>query len=806
MLQIRKRDGSLVSFNPTKILNRIKKSGKGLKINSDEIFIKVITSVPTEGIISTQQLDELIANTAAPYTGSHYDYSKFAATVSITSHYKSTNNNIYLLFKKLEEEGVISQELVSKIEAYGIDNVLAIIDEEKDEIFNFFAWKALQTTYLLKNSEGKIVERPQYMYLRIALWLTDSLEECKEVYSLLCNQQISYATPIMLNSGTTNAQLSSCVLIRNYGDSRQDLLNTLNDVCNYSSDAAGIGLCMSNIRSKKSKISTSGGNAGGLLKYLKIINEGLRFFNQQGKRPGAAAVYIEPWHKDIVDLLEIKKPTGKDELRARDIFTALMIPDNFMRAVAEDLDWYLFCPNDIKKAGLKPLYSIYGAEYEAEYAKAVELGLGEKVKAQELWMKIIESQIETGVPYILFKDHANRKTNHQMYGTISQSNLCIEILEFTDENTIATCNLASIVLKNYIKNKAFDYDLLRKNTATLVRGLNKVIDINYYSVKKGEKGAKEQRAIAIGVQGLADLVYLLDYQFVSEETKNLNKRIYETIYFAALEESCRLAEIGKHEKYHLHDESPVAKGIFQWEMWGLEEKDLSGLWDWSGLREKILKFGLVNSLVTAQMPVAGSAKITNSYESNEAADSMLFNRSVLGGEYLISCEYLVNDLSEMGIWNEEFKNDIIMNDGSIQNINFMKYISPDDKKYEKKVKRVEHLLKKYITIWEMKQKDLLNYAIDRGPFIDQSQSMNIYFAEPTVGKLSSCHMYSWENGLKTGMYYLRTKAISTGSKALALGSENIKKIIIEEDNDSKAWNVDITTSQSDQFSCDGCSA
>lgn len=805
MLQIQKRDGSLVSNNPNKILNRIKKASKGLKVNTDEIFIKVITSVPTEGIITTKQLDELIANTAAPYTGTHYDYSKLAAKVSIASYYKSTNPSIYETFLSLNKQGIIDDRLIATIEKYGVENVEKIINEENDDKFNFFAWKALQNTYLLKDSQGKLVERPQYMYLRIALWLTHSFEECKDLYNSLSEQLISYATPIMINSGTTNAQLSSCVLIQNYGDSRQSLLDTLNDVCKYSSDAAGIGLMMSNIRSKKSKISTSGGDAGGLLKYLKIVNEGLRFFNQQGKRPGAAAIYIEPWHKDIFDLLEIKKQTGKDEMRARDIFTALWVPDLFMKVVKEDSDWYLFCPNDIIKAGLRPLYTLFGEEFEKEYYKAVELGLGEKVRAQDVWSKIIESQIETGVPYMAFKDNANRKSNHQMYGTIKQSNLCIEIMEYTDSDTIATCNLASVVLKNYVEGKKFNFELLRTEVHKLVRGLNEVIDINHYSAAKGKKGALEQRAIAIGVQGLADVFFLMDYIFTSEEANELNKNIFETIYYSAIEESCRLAEAGAYPKYDKFEESPMAKGIFQFDMWGVSQESLSGMYDWASLKERVIKYGTCNSLVTAQMPVAGSAKITDSYEMTEPADSNLFNRRVLGGEFLIVNKYLIQDLEKLGIWGEAFKNDIINNDGSIQNIDFLSYLDVEDKNYEKKIKRIEYLLLKYKSVWEIPQKQLIDMAAARGIFIDQSQSMNIYFDKPTVGKISSSHNYAFEKGLKTGCYYLRSKPISTGAKHLAISQKvTVREELVEP---LVTFGPDVAAKPTDSpFDCFGCSA
>jgi ribonucleoside-diphosphate reductase alpha chain len=532
---------------------------------------------------------------------------------------------------------------------------------------------------------------------------------------------------------------------------------------------------MSNLRSKDTRISSSGGFAGGLLKYLKIVNESLRFFNQQGRRPGSAAIYIEPWHKDIFDLLDIKKNTGPEELRARDLFTSLWLPDNFMRAVRESSDWYLFCPDDIKKAGLKPLQESYGEEYEEIYNKAVSLGLGKKIKAQELWYKIVESQIETGVPYLCSKDSANRKTNHQNIGVIKQSNLCNEIYQYTDEKTTAICTLSSMILKNFIEDGKFNFQRLFEETRKVVRALNKVIDINYYSTEKGRKGGLEQRAIGIGTQGLADVFYLMDYVFTSDEAKKLNKDIFETIYYGAVYESNNLCKTGEYKPYDFFQGSPMSQGVFQFDMWGLGESNLSGMWDWNSLKESVKLYGVCNSLSTAQMPVASSAKITGSYEMTEPAHSALFNRRVVGGEIMIVNKYLITDFEKIGIWNEQVKNEIIINEGSIQPINFNKYLDVEDKNYNKKVKRIEHLLKKYKTIWEISQRELIDMASDRAPFIDQSQSMNIYLANPTVSKITSSHFKAWDNGLKTLCYYVRTKAISTGAKHLAVDiSQEVK--------------------------------
>jgi ribonucleoside-diphosphate reductase alpha chain len=785
-LTIIKKGGEEVAFNPTKIYNRIKKAAKSLNVNSDEIFIKVITSVPTEGKITTMDLDKLVYEISAAYTGSHYDYSRLSATVAISSYHKETNPSFCEVMESLSQDNIINEDLINIIKSYGKDNIDAAINHELDYNFDYFAWRSLQEMYLLKNSNGVSVERPQHMYMRVALWVTKSFEEAVEYYNSLSNQLISPATPIMINAGTKVPQLASCVLHYNNDDSRVGLLDTLKDISTYSSDAAGIGLCMSNLRSKDTRISSSGGFAGGLLKYLKIVNESLRFFNQQGRRPGSAAIYIEPWHKDIFDLLDIKKNTGPEELRARDLFTSLWLPDNFMRAVRESSDWYLFCPDDIKKAGLKPLQECYGEEYEEIYNKAVSLGLGRKIKAQELWYKIVESQIETGVPYLCSKDSANRKTNHQNIGVIKQSNLCNEVYQYTDEKTTAICTLSSMILKNFIEDGKFNFQRLFEETRKVVRALNKVIDINYYSTEKGRKGGLEQRAIGIGTQGLADVFYLMDYVFTSDEAKKLNKDIFETIYYGAIYESNNLCKTGEYKPYDFFQGSPMSQGVFQFDMWGLGESNLSGMWDWNSLKESVKLYGVCNSLSTAQMPVASSAKITGSYEMTEPAHSALFNRRVVGGEIMIVNKYLITDFEKIGIWNEQVKNEIIINEGSIQPINFNKYLDAEDKNYNKKVKRIEHLLKKYKTIWEISQRELIDMASDRAPFIDQSQSMNIYLANPTVSKITSSHFKAWDNGLKTLCYYVRTKAISTGAKHLAVDiSQEVKPQSLPEVDYSK---------------------
>jgi ribonucleoside-diphosphate reductase alpha chain len=807
-LKIIKRGGEAVSFNPQKIYNRVKRSSKGLNVNSDEIFIKVITSVPTEGEVTTKELDKLVYEIAASYTGSHHDYSRLASSVAISSYHKETNDSFSQTMMQLYEDGIINEKLIETIKEYGEDTIDAVINHENDYNFDYFAWRSLQEMYLLKRPNGKVIERPQHMYMRVALWVTSNITDAFEYYKSLSEQLISKATPIMINSGTRVPQLASCVLHYNDSDSRKGLLDTLTDISTFSSDAAGIGLSMSNIRSKESRISSSGGYAGGLLKYLKIVNESLRFFNQQGRRPGSAAIYIEPWHKDIFDLLDIKKNTGAEELRARDLFTALWIPDNFMRSVKENGDWYLFCPNDIEKSGLKPLQECFGDEYEEVYNKAVSMGLGKKVKAQDIWTKVIESQVETGVPYLCSKDNANRKTNHQNIGVIKQSNLCNEIYQYTDEETTAICTLSSMVLKNFIKSGKFDFELLFNEVRKVVRSLNKVVDINNYSTQKGLKGGLEQRAIAIGTQGLADVFYLMDYIFTSDEAKKLNRDIFETIYYASIYESNQLCMDGKYEQYKFFKGSPMSQGVFQFDMWNIDETQLSGMWNWNKLKDNVKTYGVCNSLFTAQMPVASSAKITGSYEMTEPAHSAIFNRRVVGGEIMIVNKYLITDFEKIGIWSEDLKNEIIMNEGSIQNINFNNYLDPEDKNYNKKVKRIEHLIPKYKTIWEISQKQLIDMAADRAPFIDQSQSMNIYMSNPTLSKITSSHFHSWESGLKTLCYYVRTKAISTGAKHLAMDiSKKQKPKVTPEPPKVEYSNLNLPSKpENSDFECFGCSS
>lgn len=768
-MEIVKRNGSTMEFNPSKILTRIKKQSEGLKVNPDELFIKV-----TQGIgdgITTNQIDDLIAITADSLSHKHPDYSKLAANIFISRLHKETEENYFKLIKRLKNNGIVNESLYNKVKE-NFEVIQKTIDYSRDYMFDYFACSRLKEIYLLKERD-EIVERPQHMYMRVALTVTETIEDAIKYYDLVSTHKISPATPISINAGTNDQSMISCNLTMSKGDNTPNLLQTLANISISSSRAEGIGLALHNIRSKESYVGKGGGKAGGLLKYMKVVNESLRFWNQKGKRPGAAAVYLEPWHKDVADLIEIRKE-GADELRARDMFAALWIPDNFMRAVESDGDWYLFCPNDLLKNGIKPLWEVYGEEYEEEYNKAIALGIGNKIKAQSLWKKILEAQIETGVPYMAYKDHVNHKSNQQNIGTIKSSNLCCEINLYSDAETTAQCVLSSLVLQKFVNNKSYDFKGLYDATYEIVKSLNVLIDVNDFSTEEAKKGATEQRALAIGVQGLADTFALMGYPFTSEEAKKLNKDIFETIYYASLKSSCDLAK-EKNDNYKFFKDSPFSKGILQYDMWNTTE--LSGLWDWDSLKADIVKYGVMNSTLTSTMPTASSASIIGSTEAIEPFFSNMYVRKVIGGEHTVINKYLINDLEELGLWNDYIKAEIINNDGSIQDINVIP----------------QEIREKYKTVYEISQKELINMSAERAPFIDQSQSLNIFMKNPTVGKLTSSHFHGWRLGLKTGQYYLRTEAITMSRKQLAI--------------EAKTENEDLPKKpENSQFECFGCSA
>lgn len=775
-MKIIKRNNQQVDFNPSKIHNRIKKQSEGLKVNSDEIFVKVISGI-ADGM-TTKQLDDLVAITSESMSYLHPDYSKLAGNICISRHHKETEDSYIKLIKRLKELDIIDDRFYNLVKE-NRDLIQKELNYDRDYIFDYFGWNRLKEIYLIKDGDV-VIERPQHMYMRVALNTNYTIEEAINYYHKLSLHEISPATPIMINAGTNVGQLASCSLNMLKGDDTENLLKSFNNICVSSSKAEGIGLAVHNLRSRKSFVGKEGGLAGGVLKYLKIVNEGLRFWNQRGKRAGSCAVYIEPWHKDIVDFLEIRLPNGKDEARARDLFTALWIPDLFMKAVKNELDWYLFCPDEIKKAGLKPLYEIYGEEFETEYQKAIDLGLGEKVKAKDIWLKIIESQIETGTPYMTYKDHANKKSNHQNIGTIKSFNLCAEVAQVTDNETVSICTLSSIPLQKCITtdvegNKFFNHNLLFERVKLATRSLNKVIDINKYSIKEGEKGGLEQRAIGIGIQGLADTFAILGYNFISEESKILNKDISETIYFASLTASNDLAK-EQDLTYSYYEGSPISKGIFQFNMWGVNEDQLSGRWDWKKLRSNILEYGVRNSLNTNQMPTASSASIIGSNEAFEPFNSNLYGRKVVGGEFVVINKHMVNDLEKEELWNDYLAREIVSKSGVISDIP----VIPD------------YIKEKYKTVYELPQSKLIEMSADRALFVDGSQSLNIFMSNPTVGKLTSSHFKAWELGLKTGMYYLRSKPVDFKGKHLGIEST-------EKKSSEQQTNVS-------DFSCDGCSA
>lgn len=770
-IKVIKRNGNKIDFNPNKILSRIKKQSEGLNVNSSDVFIKVAQGIAND--MTTNELDDLISVVSESMAMNHPDYSKLAANIAISKLHKETEDSFMKAIKKMYNAGLLNDAYFNKAKA-NLDLIEATIDYKRDYHFDYFGWCSLKDIYLLKTKTDTILERPQQMYVRVALMVTNTPEDFVEKYNDLSNQMESPATPLKMNIGTTIGQIASCNLSIVPDDSTEGLLSILNRIAISSSKAEGIGLAISNIRSKESNVGNSNGKAGGVLKYLKVVNETLRFWNQRGKRPGSCAVYIEPWHKDIFDVLNIRKKTIAEELKAKDLFSALWIPDNFMRAIEANGDWWLFCPHDIKLAGLKPLYELYGDEYEAEYNKAVELGIGTKIKAHDLWLKILEAQIETGMPYMCFKDHANHKSNQKNIGVIHSSNLCAEIMEVTDAKTTAICTLTSIPLQKYVVDGKYDFLGLGRVTRSITRSLNIALEVNEYSTPEGEKGGLEQRALGIGTQGLADVFAMLKLEFTGDEARKLNKEIYETIYFNALRESCDLAK-QTGLTYDGYEGSPISQGIFQWEMWGLKEEDLSGMHDWSGLREDIKLHGVRNSLVTCEPPTASSARVISSNEAFEMFTSNLYVRRVTGGEFAIVNKHLVKDLEAEELWNREMLSELIKNEGSVQNI---PTISQD-------------LKNRYKTVWETSQKALIEMSADRGPFIDQSQSLNIFFSTPTVGKLTTSHMLAWKLGLKTGQYYLRSESADMKAKHLAIDVSKQKEV--ERPTES-------------QFECVGCSS
>ncbi|TMW55709.1 hypothetical protein Poli38472_010591 [Pythium oligandrum] len=743
-MYVLKRDGRKEDVKFDKITARINKLCYGL--NADYVDPIKISQKVVAGVypgVTTSELDELAAETAAYCATQHPDFSKLAARISISNLHKNTNklfsDNIELFYHNKHEKNGMDAPLIAT-DVYEIimknkDMFNSAIIHDRDFEYDYFGFKTLEKSYLLRIG-GKVMERPQQMILRVSIGIhKEDIAAALETYEYMSQNFFTHATPTLFNAGTPRPQLSSCFLLAMKDDSIEGIYDTLKNCACISKWAGGIGVSMHNIRATNSYIRGTNGSSNGLVPMLRVFNDTARYVDQGGgKRKGSFAIYLEPWHADIFEFLDLKKNHGNELHRARDLFYALWIPDLFMKRVESNGDWSLFCPNEAPG-----LYSCWGEEFETLYAKYEAEGKARKtIRAQQLWFAILESQIETGTPYMLYKDAANRKSNQQNLGTIRSSNLCCEVIEYTDSDEVAVCNLASIALPKFVgEDGKYDFQKLYQVTKMVTKNLNKVIDINYYPIPEAKKSNMRHRPIGLGVQGLADTFILMNYAFESDEARELNKHIFETLYFGAMEASMELAEV--HGPYETFAGSPVSKGIFQFDMWGVTPS--SGMWDWNALKAQVMEHGVRNSLLLAPMPTASTAQILGNNESIEPFTTNMYNRRVLAGEFTIVNKYLMKELIELGIWTPEVRNQILHDHGSVQNVRVIPQPVKD----------------KYKTVWEIKQKAVLDMAADRGAFICQSQSLNVHIAEPTISKLTSMHFYAWKKGLKTGMYYLRTQ-------------------------------------------------
>ena len=693
--------------------------------------------------VTTVELDNLAAEMAATMTTKHPDYALLAARIAVSNLHKETKKRfsdvVTDLFSmtcpKTGKKIPMISEKHYKIIQDNKDRLDSAIVYDRDFEYQYFGFKTLERSYLLKIN-GKVVERPQQMLMRVSVGIHgEDIEAAVETYDLLSKKLFTHASPTLFNAATPRPQLSSCFLLTMASDSIEGIYDTLKQCALISKSAGGIGLNIHNIRASGTYIAGTNGNSNGLMPMLRVFNNTARYVDQGGnKRPGAFAIYLEPWHADVFDFLDLKKNHGKEEQRARDLFYALWIPDLFMKRVEEDGQWSLMCPHECPG-----LHEVWGDKFEELYTKYEKEGRAKKtIKAQKLWYAIIESQIETGTPYMLYKDSCNRKSNQQNLGTIKCSNLCTEIVEYSAPDEVAVCNLASIAVNAFVdkEKRTYDFEQLKRVAKVATKNLNKIIEVNFYPVEEARNSNMRHRPIGIGIQGLADAYILMRLPFESEEACLLNKQIFETIYYGALEASCELAQVDG--PYSTYQGSPVSQGKLQYDMWGVTPTDLH---NWSALKAKIAKHGIRNSLLLAPMPTASTAQILGNNESVEAYTSNIYSRRVLSGEFQVVNQHLLRDLTELDIWSEELKNEIISNNGSVQNIS----VIPKD------IKAL------YKTVWEISQKTVLKQAADRGAFIDQSQSLNVHIADPNFGKMSSMHFYGWKLGLKTGMYYLRTK-------------------------------------------------
>ena len=746
-----KRDKRKESVKFDKITARIEKLSYGLNtkyVKTIEIAKKVIDGL-YDGV-STQELDELAAETAATLTTKHPDYAILAARISISNLHKTTSksfsNTMKRLYTYINPKTGKNASLLSK-EVYGIINKnAALLDSsiiyDRDFSYDYFGFKTLQKSYLLK-LDSVVVERPQHLLMRVAIGIhKEDIDAAIETYNLLSEKWFTHATPTLFNAGTPKPQLSSCFLLTMKDDSIDGIYDTLKQCAKISQSAGGIGLSIHNVRATGSYINGTNGISNGIIPMLRNFDMTARYVDQGGgKRKGSFAIYLEPWHSDIFEFLQLKKNHGKEELRARDLFYAMWIPDLFMKRVESNEDWSLFSPDEAQD-----LHETYGDDFEKLYTKYEKEGKARKtVKAQDLWFEILESQIETGNPYILYKDAANKKSNQKNLGTIKSSNLCTEIMEYTSPDEIAVCNLASIALNKFVKDDlTYDHKKLYEITKVITKNLNKVIDVNYYPVEEARNSNMKHRPIGIGVQGLADTFILMRHSFDSKEAKKLNTEIFETIYFGAMEASMELSK--KEGSYETYEGSPVSKGIFQFDMWGITPD--SNRWDWTKLKQKVKKNGVRNSLLLAPMPTASTSQILGNNECFEPYTSNIYTRRVLSGEFIVVNKHLLKDLIKLNLWDDSMKDKLMEANGSIQGFKEI----PDD---------IKHL---YRTVWEVSQKSIIDMAADRGAYICQSQSMNIHMQDATFGKLTSMHFHAWKKGLKTGLYYLRTKAAADAIK------------------------------------------
>lgn len=787
-MHVLKRDGRKESVKFDKITARIKKLCYGLNPAVDEakVAMRVI-----EGIfdgVTTSQLDNLAAEIAATMTVNHPDYALLASRIAVSNLHKNTEKSFsqtmqalheYIDPKTGENASLIADDVYEVIEK-NAEYLDSQIIYDRDFSYDFFGFKTLERSYLLK-LDGQVAERPQQMLMRVAVGIhKDDIDSVIESYHLMSEKWFTHATPTLFNAGTPKPQMSSCFLLTMQEDSIDGIYNTLKQCAKISQSAGGIGLSISNIRAQGSYIKGTNGTSNGIVPMLKVFNDTARYVDQGGgKRKGSFAAYIEPWHADIKDFLELKKNHGKEEQRARDLFYAIWAPDLFMERVEKNESWTLMCPNECPG-----LYDSYGDEFRSLYEGYEKEGKGRKViKARDLWNEILESQIETGTPYILYKDACNEKSNQKNLGTIKSSNLCTEIVEYTSKDEVAVCNLASLALPKFVDEGEFDHQKLFDVTYHVTKNLNKIIDNNYYPVPEARTSNFRHRPIGIGVQGLADAFILLRMPFDSEEAKKLNRDIFETIYYAAMTASKDLArEEGPYETY---EGSPVSKGQFQFDLWGVKPSDR---WEWDILKEEVKKYGVRNSLLLAPMPTASTSQILGNNECFEPYTSNIYTRRVLSGEFIVVNKHLLRDLTDLGLWNSELKNKLMAANGSVQNIDEIP----------------QNLKELYKTVWEIKQKSIIDMAADRGAFICQSQSLNLFIENPNFAKLTSMHFYAWKQGLKTGMYYLRTKAARDAIKFTVENAAKAERLpTVNERQDEQE--AEIACSLDNPDACESCS-